>query len=89
MCEPEFYKIATTVTNDDDSLNIYTVPVGKWNELISVDKSKYEEKSQNELIYPGEYISKKEPIKISGKKTVRLYIVSGAPNLFYQQGNQN
>ena len=26
---PEFYKLATTVTRDDDSQNINTVPVGK------------------------------------------------------------
>ena len=45
-----------TVTWDDESLNIYTVPVGQCNELTSVDESKYEEKSQNSFICPGEYI---------------------------------
>ena len=33
--------------------------------------------------------SKKEPSNISEKNTVLLYIVFGAPTLFYQQGNQN
>ena len=28
FCETEFYNIVTTVTRDDDSQNIYTVPVG-------------------------------------------------------------
>ena len=27
--EPEFYKLVTTVTRDDESPNIYTVPVGQ------------------------------------------------------------
>ena len=27
--DPEFYKLVTTVTHDDDSQNIYTVPVGR------------------------------------------------------------
>ena len=41
------------------------------------------------LIVPGESISKKEPSKIPEKKTMRLYIVPGAPILLYQQGNNN
>ena len=32
---------------------------------------------------------KKETRKISEKNTIHLYIVPGAPTLFYQQGNQN
>ena len=87
--EPEFYKLVTEITRDDDNRNIYTVLVGRYNELASVHVSKYEEKCHNALICPGEYISKKEPNKISEKKTVRLYIVTCAPNLFYQQGNHN
>ena len=79
----------TTVTHDDDSENMHTVPVGRWNELTSVDESKYEDKFQNALICPGESISKKELIKISEKKIIRLYIVPVAPSLFYQQGNHN
>ena len=55
----------------------------------SVDESKYEEIHQNALIFPGGSISKKEPSKISEKKKIRLYIVPGAPTLFYQQGNHN
>ena len=46
-------------------------------------------KCKNVLIIPGEYISKKEPSKTPEKKTMRLYIVTGAPNLFYQKGNHN
>ena len=52
------------LTRDDDSQNIYTVPVGKWNEQTSYDESKYEEKHKNALIVPGESISKKEPSNI-------------------------
>ena len=36
--EPEFYKLVTTVKRDDDSPNIYTVPVGRCNLQTSVDK---------------------------------------------------
>ena len=49
----------TTVKLDDDSRNIYTVTVGRCNDLTSVDEYKYEEKLYNALICPGEYISKK------------------------------
>ena len=87
--EPEFYKIATTVTRDDYIQNIYTLPVVRRNEQTLVDESKYGEIHQNAWIFPGEYISKKKPIKISEKKTMRLYIVPGSHTLFYQQGNQN
>ena len=59
------------------------------NEKTSDYEPKYEEKRKNALIFPGEYISKKETSKISEKKTMRLYIIPGAPTLFYQQGNQN
>ena len=79
----------TTVTRDDDSQNNFTVPVGRYNQQTSVEESKYEEKRKKALIVPGESISKKEPIKIQEKKTMRLYIVPGAPTLFYQQGNNN
>ena len=79
----------TTVTRDDESQNIFTVPVGRCNEQISVDVYKYEEKRKNALIGPGESISKKEPSKISEKKTTHLYIVTGAPTLLYQQVNHN
>ena len=54
--EPEFYKIVTTVTRDDDSPNIYTVPVGRCDIQTSVDEYKYEEIHQNALICPGESI---------------------------------
>ena len=40
--EPEFYKLVTTVTHDDDSPNIYNVPVGRCDLQTSVDESKYE-----------------------------------------------
>ena len=66
-----------------------TVPVGQWNRQTSVEDSKYEEKRKNALIVTGESISKKEPIKILEKKTMHLYIVTGSPTLFYQQGNHN
>ena len=87
--EPEFYKLVKTVTLDDDSQNIYTVPVVWWNQQASAEESKYEYERKNALIVPGEYISKKEPSKISGNKTMRLYIFPGATTLLYQQGNQN
>ena len=57
--------------------------------MPSVDGSKYEEKRQHSFISPGEYTSKKEPSKISEKKTVHLYIFPGASTLFYQRVNQN
>ena len=79
----------TTVTCDDDRPNIYTVPVGWSNLQKPVDESRYEEIHQNALICPGGYIYIKEPIKISEKKTIHLYIVPVAPTLFYQQVNQN
>ena len=77
------------VTRDDDSQNIYTVPVGQFNQQTSVEDYKYEEKRENVLIVPGEYISKKEPRKISKNKTMCLYIVPAVATLLYQQGNQN
>ena len=63
----------TTVTRDDDRQNIYTGPVGWFNELTSVDESKYEEKRQNELICPDGSISKKEPSKISEKYNALIH----------------
>ena len=48
-----------TVTSDDDSQNIYTVPVERCNQHSSVEDSKYEYKLKSALIIPGEYISKK------------------------------
>ena len=87
--EPEFYKLLTTVTRDNDSENIYTLPFGKYNQQASVEESKYEEKRNSVLIVLGGSISKKELRNISEKKTMLLYIVPGAPTLFYQQGNQN
>ena len=54
-----------TVTHDEDSPNIYTVPARRCDIQTSVYESKYEEIHQNELICPGGYISKKEPSKIS------------------------
>ena len=85
--EPCFYKLVTMVTCDDDSLNIYTVPVGRYNQQASVKEYKYEEKNKSALIVPGKYISEKEPSNISEKKTMRLYIVPGSPTLFYQKCN--
>ena len=79
----------TTVTCDYDSQNIYSVPVGQRKKHTSVEESKYEEKRNNELIFSSESISKKEQIKISGKKTMHRYIFPGSPTLFYQQGNMN
>ena len=76
-----------TVTHDDESESIYTVPVGQCNQHTSVEDSKYEEKRKNALIGPGESISKMEPINRLENKTMRLYIVTGAPTLFCQQGN--
>ena len=63
--EREFYKLVTTVTRDDDSQNIYTLPVGRCNQQTYVDESKHEEKPKSALIFPGEYISKNEPSKMS------------------------
>ena len=81
--------VVTTVTRDDESQNIYTVPFGWYNQQTSAEEFKYEEKSKSELNVRGEFISKKEPSNIPEKKTMRLYIVFGAPNLFYQQVNYN
>ena len=77
------------VTRYDDSPNIYTVPVARYDLQTSVHESKYEEIHQNAVFCPVEYIQKEEPNKISEKKTIWLYIVPGAPTLFYQKGNQN
>ena len=71
------------------TVQIFIVPVGRCNIQTSVDESKYEEINQNALIFPDGSILKKEPIKISEKETIRLYIVTGAPTLFHQQDNQN
>ena len=68
---------------------MYTVSVGISNQKTSVEESKYEEKPKSVLIVPGEYIPKKEPSNILEMKTMRLYIVTLAPTLFYQQGNHN
>ena len=89
MREPESHKRATTITSDDDSKNIYTVPVGRFNQQTSVEESKYEEKQNNALIGPGKSISNMEPSKISENKTMHLYIVPGAPTLLYQKYNHN
>ena len=64
MHEPEFYNLVTTVTHDDETPDIYTAPVGRYNLQTSVDESKYEEIHQNARICLGESISKKEPSKI-------------------------
>ena len=56
-----------TVTRDDKSPNIYTIPVKKCNLQTFVDESKYEEIHHNKIIFPGGYILKKEPSNISGK----------------------
>ena len=79
----------TTVTRDDDSLIIYTAPVGWCNQQTSVEESKYEEKPKSVFIVPGASISKREPSKTSENKPMWLYIVPGAPTLFYQQDNHN
>ena len=79
----------TTITRDDDIQNIYTVPVGICNLKTSVEEFKYDDNCKNTLIVHGKSISKKEPSKISLKKTMRLYIVPGAHTLLYQQGNHN
>ena len=52
----------TTVTRDNDSQNIYTVPVGRCNQQISFEDYKYEDKRKNALIVPVESISNKEPM---------------------------
>ena len=57
--EPEFYNLVTTATRDNDSPNIYTVPVGRCDLQTLVDESKYEEIHQNALIFTGDSISKK------------------------------
>ena len=79
----------TKVTRDDDSKDIYTVPVEQCNIQTSVEESKHEEKLKNAIIVTGEYTSNKESRKIPEKKRMRLYIFPGAPTLFYQQSNQN
>ena len=62
----------TTVTREDESQNIYTVPVERCNQQTSVEESRYEEELNNSLIFPCGFISKKEPSKIPEKKTMRL-----------------
>ena len=54
--EPEFYKLATTVARDDESPNIYTLPVGRCGLQTSVYESEYKDIHQNALIFPGGYI---------------------------------
>ena len=55
----------TTLTRDDDSQDMYTVPVGLCNQQTSVEESKYEYKCKNAIMVPGESISKKELRNIS------------------------
>ena len=63
----------TTITRDDDSKNIYTVTVVLCNQHTLVEEYKYGYKLKNALIVPGESISNKEPIKISGKNNVIIH----------------
>ena len=79
----------TTVTCDDDIRKIYTVPVGGCNQQTTFEESKFENKPKRALIVTGASISNNEPSKKSAKKPERLFIVPGAPTLFFQQGNQN
>ena len=58
--EPEFYKLVTTVTHDDEIQNNYTVPVGQCNELTSVNESKYEEIRHNALNCPGYHLRNRD-----------------------------
>ena len=44
----------TTVTREDDSQNIYTVPVGRCNQQTSFEESKYEGKPKSALVVPVE-----------------------------------
>ena len=37
--EPEFYKLVTTITRDDESRKFYTVPVGRCNQLKKFEDS--------------------------------------------------
>ena len=53
FCEPGFYKPVTKVTRDDDSKDIYTVPVEQCNIQTSVEESKHEEKLKNAIIVTG------------------------------------
>ena len=48
--ETKFHKIATTVTRDYDNGNIYTVPVGRYNQQTTFQKSKCEKKPKSALI---------------------------------------
>ena len=89
LSKPKFYKVVTTVTRDYESPNIYNVPVGQCIIKTSVDESKYKGIHQNALTFPGVSLSKKKPSKISEKKKIYLFIVPGAPTLFYQQVNHN
>ena len=89
FCEPKCYNLVTTETRDDDSRKNYTVPVGQFNQHTTFEESKCEKKPKSELIVYGASIPKKEPSKKSDKKPNQLYIVPGAPTLFYQQGNHS
>ena len=79
--EPEFYKLVTTVTCDNDIRKKYTVTIGRWNQQTTFKESKYKKEPKSGLIVPGESISKKEPSKKSGKIPSHLYIVPVAPTL--------
>ena len=42
--EPELYNLVTTVAHDDESLKLYTVPIGRCNQLTNFEESKCENK---------------------------------------------
>ena len=83
--EPELYKLVTTVTHDDDNKNIYTVPVGRCDLQTSFDESNYKEIHQNELIFPGESISKRNQVRY--KKKIQLYYTLFLVHLPYSINN--
>ena len=49
--EPEFYKLVTTVSHDDEIRKMYTVPVGIWNQLKAFEEAKCDNKILKVLPY--------------------------------------
>ena len=87
-CEPEFYKLVTTVTCDETKHKTCTVPVRRFFLHTSVNVPNFVDMHHNALICLGESNKKEEPSKISGLKN-RLLIVPCGPTLKFSQGNQN
>ena len=69
----------TTITRGDESRKFYTVPVGKCNQLTTLEKSKYDNEPLKVFLHVEEKtkLSKKGPSKKSAKKPKSALIVTG------------